>query len=145
MDKDLRRLLGLVRDACNAWPGNKRDLEAAMGVGHGRLEEMFQGHPELRVRHLVDLARLLKVRPSDFLRLGYPEDEIAAPRQLEEWIGEPQPPKSRRKALAFAPEQEARLRELIQEELAKRTDESDFERSNAAVGSRKRKAVSKSE
>jgi hypothetical protein len=119
MDKDMKRLLGLVRSACYSWTGNKRDLESALSIGHGRIEEILDGHPELRVRHLVDLARLLKVRPSDFLRLGYPDDESTAPNQLEGWIGEPKPPSARRKPLPLAPEHEERIRELIREELAK--------------------------
>jgi hypothetical protein len=120
MDKDMKRLLGLVRSACYSWSGNKRDLEGALGIGHGRIEEILDGHPELRVRHLVDLARLLKIRPSDFLRLGYPDDESTAPNQLERWIGEPQPPHARRKPEPLTAEHEERIRELIREELAKR-------------------------
>lgn len=120
MDKDTKRLLGLVRSACYSWSGNKRDLEGALGIGHGRPEEILDGQPELRVRHLIDLARLLKVWPSDFLRLGYPDDERTAPNHLEGWIGEPKPPSARRKPQSLAPEQEERIRELIREELAKR-------------------------
>lgn len=120
MDKEMKRLLGLVRSACYSWSGSKRDLEGALGIGHGRLEEILAGQPELRVRHLVSLARLLKVRPSDFLRLSYPDDESTAPNQLERWIGEPQPPNVRRKPESLAPEHEERIRELIREELAKR-------------------------
>ncbi len=119
MDKDMKRLLALVRVACNAWPGAKRDLESALEIGHGRLEEIMKGHPELRVRHLVNLARLIKVRPSDFLRLAYADDEVAAPHQLEEWVGEPKPPNARRKPQPLAPAHEERIRELIREELAK--------------------------
>jgi hypothetical protein len=120
MDKDMKRLLGMVRNACYSWSGNKRDLEGALGIGHGRLEEILAGKPELRVRHLVDLARLLKIRPSDFLRLGFPDDESTAPNQLERWIGEPQPPNARRKPEPLTAEHEERIRELIREELAKR-------------------------
>ena len=119
MDKDMKRLLNLIRVACNSWTGNKRDLETAMSIGHGRLEEILNGEPELRVRHLVGLARLLKVRPSDFLRLAYGSDEAAAPRYLEDWIGDPQPLHARRKPDTFTPKQEERVRDLIREELAR--------------------------
>ena len=115
----MKRLLELVRSAVYSWSGNKRDLEGALGIGHGRIEEILDGKPELRVRHLVDLARLLKIRPSDFLRLAYPDDESAAPNHLEGWIGEPQPPSARRKPQSLSPEHEERIRELIREELAK--------------------------
>ncbi|HEV7668425.1 MAG TPA: hypothetical protein VGS22_07870 [Thermoanaerobaculia bacterium] len=116
----MKRLLELVRSACYSWNGNKRDLESAVGIGHGRLEEILDGQPELRVRHLVSLARLLKVRPSDFLRLAYPGDESTAPSQLEDWVGGPKPPNARRKPQPLAPEHEERIRELIRDELAKR-------------------------
>lgn len=119
MDKGMKRLLDLVRTGCNSWPGTKRDLESALEIGHGRLEEVLNGTRELRVCHLVNLARLLKVKPSDFLRLAYAGDEAAAPHQLEEWIGEPKPPHAVKKAPPLAPEHEQRMRELIREELAK--------------------------
>jgi hypothetical protein len=89
MDKNMKRLLGLVRAGCASWPGLKRDLESALEIGHGRLEECLNGTRELRVCHVVNLARLLKVKPSDFFRLAYADDEASAPNQLEDWIGEP--------------------------------------------------------
>ena len=119
-NKDMKRLLDLMRVACAGWRGYKHDLEGAMEIGHGRLEELFNGHLELRVRHLVGLARLLKIPPSDFLRLAFADDEQTAPSRLEEWVGEPQPPKARRKPQPLASEHETRIRELIREELGKR-------------------------
>ncbi len=115
----MKRLLALVRAGCYAWSGTKRDLERALEIGHGRLEECLNGTRELRVCHLVNLARLLKVKPSDFLRLAYPEDEAAAPNQLEEWIGEPKPPFARKNLPPVAPEMAEEIRNLIREELAK--------------------------
>jgi len=120
MDKNMKRLLELVRSACYSWSGNKRDLEGALGIGHGRLEEILDGQPELRVRHIVSLARLLKVRPSDFLRLAYSDEESTATQRLEDWVGEPKPPNARRKPQPLAPEHEQQIRELIRDELAKR-------------------------
>ncbi len=119
MDKGMKRLLGLVRVGCNSWSGAKRDLESALEIGHGRLEECLDGTRELRVCHIVNLARLLKVKPSDFLRLAYADDEASAPNQLEDWIGDPKPPFARKKPLPLVPEHEERMRELIREELAK--------------------------
>lgn len=119
MDKNMKRLLVLVRAGCESWSGMKRDLESALEIGHGRLEECLNGTRELRVCHIVNLARLLKVKPSDFLRLAYAEDEASAPNQLEDWIGEPKPPYARKKPLPLAPEHVEQLRELIREELAK--------------------------
>ncbi|HXU31778.1 MAG TPA: hypothetical protein VN851_14485 [Thermoanaerobaculia bacterium] len=116
----MKRLLELVRSACYSWSGNKRDLEGALGIGHGRLEEILDGQPELRVRHIVSLARLLKVRPSDFLRLAYSDEESTATQRLEDWVGEPKPPNARRKPQPLAPEHEQQIRELIRDELAKR-------------------------
>lgn len=120
MDKDMKRLLEIVRNACERYTGYKRDLESSMSIGHGRLEELLSGTLELRVRHVVGLARLLTVPPSDFLRIAYAGDERTAPRRLEEWLGDPQPKSSRRPSGPIAPEHEERFRELIREELAKR-------------------------
>ncbi len=120
MDKDMKKLLDLVRTACDRYTGYKRDLESALSIGHGRLEELLSGTLELRVRHLVGLARLLKIPPTDFLRLAYAGDARTATRRLEDWLGDPQPSNARRASVPFTPEHEERIRELIREELAKR-------------------------
>ncbi|HXU44247.1 MAG TPA: hypothetical protein VN783_01870 [Thermoanaerobaculia bacterium] len=119
MDRDIKKLLVLVRSAINASRAYKHEIESAMGIGHGRLEDLFSGDLELRVRHLVGLADHLGIPPSDFLRLGYPEAERTLRRRLEDWIGEVQPPFARRDPAPLDAPLEARLRELVRDELAK--------------------------
>jgi transcriptional regulator with XRE-family HTH domain len=120
-DSDRRELLSVMRRAVEAAGGRKHDVEAAMGLSHGRLEHLWSGKLELRVRHLVGLAEFLGVPPSDFLATGCPHAQ-AAPRRLAEWIGPAEPPFA---ATRSAPEtatapvaDEECLRRLLREELA---------------------------
>src|SRR5215210_6310204 len=64
VDQDLKELRRLLRDAVESSRMYVRDIEAAMGVGHGNLERLLNGTLELRVRHLVAFARLLKIPPA---------------------------------------------------------------------------------
>ncbi|HXU32473.1 MAG TPA: hypothetical protein VN851_18045 [Thermoanaerobaculia bacterium] len=78
-DRDTNAVLAVVRRAVDAAPGNKRDLETAMGIGHGRINDLFDGRLELRARHVTGLARYLKVPASDFFRVALAEAERVAP------------------------------------------------------------------
>ena len=115
-DRDAIAVLAVVRRAVDAAPGNKRDLETAMGIGHGRINDLFDGRLELRARHMTGLARYLKIPPSDFFRVALAESERVAPNRLEEWIDpDPPPPFQRKPAAAPAPNDE--LRRMIREEV----------------------------
>ncbi len=116
-DKDTKAVLAVAQRAIEAAPGRKHDLEAAMGLGHGRLNDLVNGQLELRSRHLTGLARYLEVPASDFYRLALGDAEFAARRRLEEWI-DPRaaPPFPRKDAESAASDD--RLRALIREELA---------------------------
>ena len=115
-DRDTNAVLAVVRRAVNAAPGNKRDLETAMGIGHGRINDLFDGRLELRARHMTGLARYLKVPASDFFRVALAEAERVAPNRLEEWIDPDPPPPFQRKEAA-RPAAADDLRRMIREEI----------------------------
>ena len=87
VDQDLKDLRRLLRDAVESSRMYVRDIEAAIGVGHGNLERLLNGTLELRVRHLIAFARLLKIPPAEFLELGCPGATQAAQRRLVDWLG----------------------------------------------------------
>ena len=110
-----------MRRAVEASGGRKHDVEAAMELSHGRLEDLWSGKLELKLRHLVGLAEYLNVPPSDFLATGCPHAQ-AAPRRLAEWIGPAEPPfatkRSDPEAAPIPPADVERMRQLLREELA---------------------------
>lgn len=119
-DKDIKAVLEVVRRAVAVAPGTKHEVEQAMEIGHGRLDEIFNGQMELRVRHVNGLARYLKVPASDFFRLAHVEAERSAPHRLEDWIVHNPDPPSKRGAAAKPPDADLKegLREMIRDEIA---------------------------
>jgi transcriptional regulator with XRE-family HTH domain len=92
MDKDLKTLHDLVRQALDRTQLTKRRLEEEIGLGHGTLEQLLSGRQDLKVRHLLVIAGLLRVPPQQFLELGCPQTSAAAEQDLAVWLGLPQEP-----------------------------------------------------
>jgi transcriptional regulator with XRE-family HTH domain len=113
MDKDLKTLHDLVRQVLDQTKLTKRRLEEEMGLGHGTLEQLLTGRQDLRIRHLLALARLVRVAPHQFLELGCPEAGAAAEQDLAVWLGRPQEPA--RQAAAALPED--KVRAIVREEV----------------------------
>lgn len=84
---DFYSLRLVVRRAIEATGRPLRDLEDEIGVRHGNLRLLMDGQAEIRVAHLLGLARCLGVPPADFLEAGCPKANAAARRRLRNWIG----------------------------------------------------------
>lgn len=121
MSDELGKLRDVLRRAIKASRLGARQIEQAVGIGHGTLDRLLDGSLDLRVRHLLGFARILKVAPRDFLELGFPELESEAKYRLVDWITprEPAPPgKAPGKASAPAQDVVTQVREVVKEELA---------------------------
>jgi len=120
-DQDLASLRDLLREAVAGSRLTGREAEAVLGIGHGNLERLLNGTLELRIRHVLALARHLKVSPADFFALGCPEAISAAQHDLAEWVT---PPHRRQTGQAPLPrtadELAALVRSAVQQELASR-------------------------
>jgi transcriptional regulator with XRE-family HTH domain len=88
-DKDLQQLRQVLREAVRASKMPVREMERQLGIGHGALYRILDGELDLRVRHLLALAGLLGVPPTDFFELGCPDAMTRANRRLSDWIGQP--------------------------------------------------------
>jgi transcriptional regulator with XRE-family HTH domain len=86
MSEDLRQLRAVMRQAISACRLSSRTIETAMGIGHGALERILDGRNDVRVRHILGLARLLKVPPQDFLELGVLQPEAGTKYRLKDWV-----------------------------------------------------------
>lgn len=119
MSDDLRHLRQLLRQAIEATDLPVRQIEAEVGVGHGKLDHLLDGRQELRVRHLLGFARLLKVPPQDFLALGCPGAQETVKYRLKQWIEPPAfGPRSGEKNGGAEPEMAELVREAVRKELA---------------------------
>lgn len=110
MADDLRTLRELIREALDRVRLSPKDLEDELGIGHGNLAHLLSGRLELRVRHLLSIARLLKVPPHQFLELGCPEATRAAARDLAVLVG---------RAKSASDLAEDRIRAIVRDELAR--------------------------
>src|SRR5262245_4377115 len=123
---DFEQLLTLLDRAITAVPGSRRELEDGMGVGHGTLPRVLDGRLELKVRHLLALARILDVPPGDFLALGCPKATASARFRLAERLslpahavrGEPGAAGSAPVSPSALEELRPLLRQMIREEMA---------------------------
>ena len=88
-DKDLLQLRQVLREVVYASPMPVREMERRLGIGHGNLYRMLDGSLDMRVRHLLALADLLGVPPTDFLEMGCPDAIQRAPRRLSDLLGTP--------------------------------------------------------
>jgi transcriptional regulator with XRE-family HTH domain len=119
IDDDLGSLRALLREAIAATRLTTREAEEALGMAHGSLEGVLKGKLDLRVRHVLALAGILRVSPADFFTLGCPAANDAAQHELVEWLSPPA-----RRAVKAAPAPKSNdladlVRTTIREELAK--------------------------
>jgi len=91
-----------------------------MGLGHGALERILDGRNDVRVRHILGLARLLKVPPQDFLKLGVLQQEAGTKYRLKDWImpREMAPPNAAKKPDQPGDDVAKLVREAVQQALA---------------------------
>jgi hypothetical protein len=94
-----------------------RDIERAIGVGHGWLRLLFKGQTELKVRHIVDIAAVLGFEPGEFFREVYPAVTGRAMAQVKAKAVDLPEVTGQKPPLSAA----ARLmvRDIVREELAK--------------------------
>jgi transcriptional regulator with XRE-family HTH domain len=116
-DKDLRQLRRVLEEAVRASRTPIRELERALGLGHGSLYRMFNGDLDLRVRHLLALAELLGIPPTDFLELGCPDAMSGAKRRLTDWIGHAGRPAEPTAASLSLDQLKELIRSTVREEL----------------------------
>jgi transcriptional regulator with XRE-family HTH domain len=86
-EDDLHSLRQVIARAVEASGLQRRDVERALGLRNGSLGKLLDGSLDLRVEHLVALARVLRVPPGDFLMAGCPQAHAAATYRLADWLG----------------------------------------------------------
>ncbi len=77
----------MLHQVINASGLADRQVEDAMGLGHGRLGRLFDGSMEIKLRHLLGLARRLKISPGELVSMGSPETEQLKEHRVADWLG----------------------------------------------------------
>lgn len=85
-EQDLRELRAFLKEAVQASRRTRRDLERALGVGSGKLDSLFDGSRDLRIRHLLAVAELLSVPPEDLLAFTCSAARQNAKHRITDWL-----------------------------------------------------------
>jgi hypothetical protein len=80
---EIDRLRLLLRAMVEASGRTHRDIEGALGLGHGYLSHLFAGRLELKFKHVFQLGDELGFSPGEFFQLAY----SPAPRERP-WLRE---------------------------------------------------------
>jgi transcriptional regulator with XRE-family HTH domain len=117
---DEKTIRQVIREALRASGRGRRDLEERLHIGRGNLERLTDGTLRITLRHLLSLAELLEVPPTDFLALGCPETMAAARRRLTDWIAPGRPLDAARSPAGGPPPLgREEVAEIVREELRK--------------------------
>ena len=101
--------------ALGALPMSPHSIEDALGIGHGTLPRLLDGRMELKLRHLLELCRLLKIHPREVIERGLPNWK--AEHRLDDWM-----PPDRRKAaqpVTLSDEVLEAIRTVVREEISR--------------------------
>src|SRR4051812_44672630 len=73
-EEELRRLLVLLAEVVARSGRSQREIEVELGVSHGWLHKVFKAETDLKVKHILELGRMLGFKPGQFFRQAYPAD-----------------------------------------------------------------------
>ncbi len=124
MTPESQHLLNVLRSAIRVLGYTYSDVAAKLGVGSGYLSRLFAGKIELKVDHVVNIARAIGFEPEEILQLAYPQPKnppsLAAARYRELATGaDPgRRPAPRFEAPAPEADMEAMMAKVVQRLLA---------------------------
>jgi hypothetical protein len=74
IEAQVQRLTQILDEAAYRTRRSRRSLERDLGLAHGYLGNLFRGRTELKVYHVLLLAKLLHLDPLDLLRQALQAD-----------------------------------------------------------------------
>jgi transcriptional regulator with XRE-family HTH domain len=87
MTPESQHLLNVLRSAIRIMGYTYNDVATKLGLGSGYLSRLFAGKIELKVDHIVNIARAIGFEPEEILQLAYPQPRnppsLAAARYRE--------------------------------------------------------------
>lgn len=83
---EVRYVLDALKSAIRILGYTVRDIENKLRYSHGYLSRVFAGTIELKMEHVIDVARALEVDPEELLAFVYPTlKDPASPAAYELW------------------------------------------------------------
>ena len=83
---EVRYVLDALKSAIRILGFTVRDIENKLRYSHGYLSRVFAGTIELKMEHVIDIAKALEVDPEELLAFVYPTlKDPASPAAYELW------------------------------------------------------------
>jgi hypothetical protein len=83
---EVRYVLDALKSAIRILGYTVRDIENRLRYSHGYLSRVFAGTIELKMEHVIDIAKALEVEPAELLAFVYPTlMDPASPAAYELW------------------------------------------------------------
>jgi transcriptional regulator with XRE-family HTH domain len=73
IDAEIQRLMTVLRTAMRILGVTNREVEKKLGVSIGYLSRLFHGSVELKMEHILLIAREIGLHPAEFFHLAYPQ------------------------------------------------------------------------
>jgi transcriptional regulator with XRE-family HTH domain len=70
--EEVERLMNVLRTAIRLLGLTNREIERRLELTPSYLSRLFGGHIELKVEHVVAIARAIGLKPGEFFELAYP-------------------------------------------------------------------------
>lgn len=70
---EVRRLLQVLKTSMKVLGFTNRDVERKMGLSGSYLSRLFSGLIELRVEHVVDIAKAIGIEPEEIFQIAFPK------------------------------------------------------------------------
>jgi transcriptional regulator with XRE-family HTH domain len=70
---EVQRLLQVLKMSMKVLGFTNRDVERKLGLSGSYLSRLFSGLIELRVEHVVKIARVIGVEPDEIFQIAYPK------------------------------------------------------------------------
>jgi len=92
MSAETDHMLTILKTAIRVLGYTNRDVERHLGLSSSYLSRLFSGMIELRLQHIVDIARAIGMEPEEMLYLAYPspnEPPSEAAARIRSFLGGP--------------------------------------------------------
>jgi transcriptional regulator with XRE-family HTH domain len=92
MSAETDHMLTMLKTAMRVLGYTNRDVERHLGLSSSYLSRLFSGMIELKLQHIVDIARAIGMEPEEILYLAYPHPKdppTEAATRIRTLIGSP--------------------------------------------------------
>jgi transcriptional regulator with XRE-family HTH domain len=74
-EEEVERLMKVLRTAMRLLDLSNREIERRLGLTPSYLSRLFGGYIELKMEHVLSIARAIGLQPAEFFALAYPRPQ----------------------------------------------------------------------